>query len=244
MYTSGTAATATWANAVATEFRIFHYQYGGTLRWRVDGGAWTSVTADTSETLDVITISGLSDAAHTLEIDTTGNAGVVDFVGIYGTRSDAAGVEILKMGNSGTTAFRMQAYNSFVTAPLAELQPDMALVILGTNDYRSTVSPPSVYIAGLQGLVDAARAAVPDMGFIFVVPPQSNPDGQQVPLSDYRDALFGWADAEGHEVISWLDRWPDFATANDRGLWRDNLHPSSLGGRVGAQDTINRLMKG
>lgn len=240
-HTTGTTAQMTLSNVVATQAKIYHFRHGGTWRYRVDGGAWVSVTDNSSGTLGIISITGLSDAAHTIQIDTTGNTGTVAIAGIYTTRA-ATGAEVLRLGNGGITAERLGTIASYLTAPLADMQPDLAVVVIGTNDYQSYASLPDQYIAGLTAMVTAVRAAVADIGFAFYVPPLGS--GTVVtPLTAYRDAIFDWAVAAGHEVISGLDRWPAYGVANAHGLWADPLHPSTLGAQVIARDIYQHYMR-
>ena len=243
VYSTLTTSTMALAGIVATEIRIYTYQHGGTWRYRVDGGSWVTVIENGSGAFRVTAISALADAAHTLEIDTLGNAGTVSMAGIYSTRA-ISGVEVLKFGNGGTRGDRVLNYAQFLTAPMADMQPDVAVVILGTNDYRSVASPPAVYLAALQAIVAASRAAVPDIGFVFVIPPQTS--GVPVnPLSAYRDIVQPWADAQGHEVVSLLDRWSDYETANAHGLFADTLHVNSVGAGVLTADILtNLILKG
>lgn len=243
VYSALTTSTMTLTDVVATDIHIYSYQHGGTWRYRLDGGAWSTVTEDASGDFRVTSITGLADAAHTLEIDTVGNAGTVSMAGLYTTRA-VNGAEILKFGNGGTRGDRVLGYAQYLTAPMAHMQPDVAVVILGTNDYRSASSPPATYLEALQAIVAAGRAAVPDIGFVFVIPPQT--DGSAVtPLSAYRDIVQPWAEAEGLEVVSLLDRWSDYATANAHGLFMDTLHVNALGAGVLTADILtNLILKG
>ncbi|WP_182911452.1 SGNH/GDSL hydrolase family protein [Paracoccus sp. JM45] len=239
-YTTGTAAAMTLAGVTATEMHIYDYQYGGTWRYQVDDGAWTVVTSVNTGAFRVTSITGLTDTPHTLKIDTTGNAGTVSMAGIYTTR-DVNGVELLKMGNGGTTGFRAKSYAEYMAGPVGHMGADIGLIILGTNDYRTATSPPSEYIAGIEAIIAACRSTVPDMGFIIAVPPETN--GTTVtPLSDYRDAAKAWAADNGHEYISFYDRWDAFAIENAHGLFRDDFHLNTLGGYVLASDTLSSLI--
>ncbi|WP_162798857.1 SGNH/GDSL hydrolase family protein [Paracoccus indicus] len=243
VWTNTASATMALVGVVATEMQIYSYEHGGTWRYRVDAGPWVTVNNTSSGAFKTTLIGGLSDAAHTLEIDTTGNAGVVSMAGIYTTRN-VNGAEVLKFGNGGTIGARMINYIDYVTAPMADMQPDVVVLILGTNDYRNSLSTPQNYIAALDAMVSACRAAVPDIGFIICVPPQT--DGvARIPLSEYRDAARMWCAEEGHEYISLFDRWSDYATANGHGLFLDSLHVTQIGADVLAEDILtNFIFKG
>jgi len=241
--TTGTTATMQWSNLIATDIRILHFAHGGTWRWRIDGGAWTTVTAGTTGAAQFVHISSLSDTAHTLEIDTAGNAGIVAIGGLHATRAAEPGAEVLRWGNGGSTGNRARSYAGYLTGPAAVLQPDLAVIILGTNDFRVSGSPPSIYVEGLQAIADALRASVPDIGILVVVPPQSDA-AAVTPLPEYRDAARAWATANGADYFSALDRWPAFAMANAHGLWADNAHLTDLGASVLWADLADKLIGG
>lgn len=236
IYADTATATLSITDIAATTIKIMHLQHGGTFRYRIDGGAYTTVTANSSGTLATVTISGLSDTIHSLEIDTTGNAGVVSLAGFYLTR-DTAGVEVHKMGNGGLIGQRMLGFTSYMQAALAQTAPDVAIVILGTNDYRNASSPPSVYLSALDELANACKAAVAGIGLIFVAPPQS--DGVEVvPLSAYRDALNDWCRGQGYEFLNIYDQFGSYAQGNALGLWEDTLHLNNTGS-INLVDILN-----
>lgn len=240
VWTNGTTATMSLTGVVATEMHIYSYQHGGTWRYRVDGGGWITVTEATTGAFRTTSITGLSDAAHTLEINTTGNTGTVSMAGIYTTRA-VNGAEVLKFGNGGTTGLRVSEYAEYLTAPMADIQPDVAVIILGTNDYRTAGATPQIYTAALEDIVAACRAAVPDIGVVVCVPPQTSGTAV-IPLSQYRDAAKLWCAEHGHEYISYLDRWSDYPTANAHGLYLDALHVNDLGASVLASDLLRNLI--
>ncbi|MBK4216138.1 SGNH/GDSL hydrolase family protein [Paracoccus caeni] len=245
-WTTGTTAAIQYLDFEATDIQIVYRHHGGSFRYSIDGGAYVEVVCNNSQSRAVINISGLADGPHSLRLDVTNNTGggtvVIDY--IYTTRAPVAGVQVLKLGNGGTAGFWVKNYTQYLTTPLAEMQPDVVVVVLGTNDYRSANSPPSVYVEALQQIVDACHLAVPDIGFVFVVPSESQ--GPAVtPLADYRDALWNWAIPRGHQVISLLDRWPGFPTANAAGLWRDQSHVSDpLGATMIAKTLVELSLKG
>lgn len=233
--TTGTTETATFTNVQLTELRIFTRNHGGTWRYRVDGGAWSVVTDSNDGALKVTTIVGLSDASHTIEIDTVGNTGRVAIAGYYLTRT-AAGIEVLRAGNGGSMGSHMSLIAPNIQDIAANLQPDLVMTILGTNDYRTSGAGVATYIAGLRAMRDAYRAAVPDCGFLFVSPALSG-GAVVTPQAQYRDALYEMCLADGHEFYNMTDDWPAYAVSNAQGLWTDSLHPND----AGAAALVNRI---
>ena len=238
-HTSAAGETISWISTVATEIRIYHRRAGGAWRWRVDGGLWTTVTTpETDQALGIVAVSGLADAAHTVEIETVSGTTVIN--GLWSTR--AAGLQIVKCGNGGLAGRAWLDWMGQIGPIVGNIQPDAAVVCLGTNDYRMAESPPSVYIAALREYVAQVRAARTGCGFVFVLPPQS--DGvAAVALRDYRDALVLMCQQDGHEYIDALTSWPGYAAANTEGLWADPLHLSEAGYAALARQ-VARTIKG
>lgn len=230
LYTATSTATAT-ATFEGTEVSIFRPKTAGSLRYRVDGGAWTTLTGDGSNDLDVTTVSGLSAGAHTLEIDTTPNTGgeTVALFGIRYATTNGAGVELLKCGNSSMDGTQLAVFvNDFVAEPVAELDPHLCVIIMATNDYRRSGRTPAALVAALSAYVEQVRSVAPDCGFVFVLPADSDATAI-VPLTDYRDAIAAFASAGGHEVYNMHDDWSDWPTEDARGQWLDSLHVSAAG---------------
>ncbi len=240
LWTNAADQTLSYTGVRATEISITRHQHGGTWRYRINGGAWTVVTDDASGDHAVATITGLSGTV-TLDIDTTGNAGIVALSGCYATRDGVAGAELSKWGNSGTSGFRVAEYLPYVADAAAVMQPDVVIVILGTNDYRTTnAAAPAAFDPALRGLMTAVRSAVPDCGFILVAP--SITDAVAVtPLSDFRDAMYRIALDGLADFVSLYDAFPAYADANSLGLMADSLHLSVRGAQM-AVDLIDDTM--
>lgn len=237
-WTSATTDTLTIVTPSCTEARIYTRRHGGTWRWRVDGGSWTTVTEATGGALTITTISGLAAATHTIEIDTIGNTGVVAWCGMD-TRTSGASAEVVKLGNSGLSAIDMQSYIAGAQDILADLAPDVVICILGTNDYISADSTVAVFGAALDTLTATARAAAPGVGLVFVAPALSS-SSPVTPLSEYRDEAYARALALGAEYLGAYDLIAPYA--DDPALWTDSRHLNQLGGDVLCRLINNRLM--
>lgn len=240
VYTSSAVATFALAGVQATDYKIFYRQTAGTFRYRIDGGAWTTVTGTGSGGLGIVSITGLSDAVHTLDIDTTGNTSVVSLYGFYTTRANVAGLEINKLGNTGLRSGMIQNYKQYIPGPIAHIDLDILIVILGTNDYRNADSPVSTYIDTLKYIADAWRAAVPDIGIVFVAPPDTNGVAVE-PLASYRDALYQFCIATGYEFYNAHDMQGTWAQMNALGHFGDDLHLSNPGVNTLAISFINKF---
>ncbi|WP_417548723.1 GDSL-type esterase/lipase family protein [Marinobacter segnicrescens] len=227
--TTGTTETATLSNVLMTDLRIYTRNYGGSWRYTVDGGTPVVVNDINDGALKVTTIGGLGAGNHTVEIDTIGNSGRVAIAGFYLTL-DQPGVEVLQMGNGGTWGNHWSLIAPNIEPIAADLMPDALIFILGTNDYRY-VSGTAGYIAGITAMRDAYRAAVPDMGFVFISPALSN-GAVVTPQADLRDALYEFCISEGHEFYNMTDDWPSWSVSNAQSLWSDNLHLNDAGAQA------------
>ncbi|WP_109514756.1 GDSL-type esterase/lipase family protein [Pseudomonas ovata] len=243
MYVSAATATATLTvgNVRATNIDIYYRRHGGTFRWRIDGGIWNVVAADASGSLGKVSVSGLADAVHSLEIDTTGNTGTVVLNGFRAFTPAAVGVELLKAGNAGLDGEQLARFSANISPIAVDFAPDVVVVILGSNDYRRSSSTVEKYIESLTALVSQYRAASPDCAFVFIAPADSN--GVAVrPLIDYRDALYGFCIANGHEFYNMHDEWGPFAKMNALGMWVDTLHLNDSGAYALASRLLSKIL--
>lgn len=222
LYTSGNSQTFTASGVTATTVNIYTGAFGGTWRYRVDGGSWTTVSDGTGGGLvsTPVTLNG----TKTIEISTVGNTGVVAF---YGMRAvSARRTSIFKCGNGGLTGTRLSNYinQPQVVPMLATFNSHLVVLNLGTNDYRIPGATVSAYIQAIDDLRVAVRTAVPVCGIIVVVPPQS--DGTVVtPLSQYRDAAYEYCVTHDCEFLNALDAFGGYNSA----MWNDSLHLNQSG---------------
>jgi lysophospholipase L1-like esterase len=228
VWASTATATMTLGGVKYTEVTIYYRNTLGTFRYRVDGGAWTTVAGTGDNALGRVVLTGLSDTVHTLNIDTAGNAGIVSLYGFYTARSAGGGLEINKCGNAGMQSYGMQNYLGYVQGPVTDWDLDAAVIFLGTNDYRNALAPISLYIATLETLAANLRAATPDIGIIFVAPADTN--GVAVtPLASYRDALYQMCLKNGYEFYNMNGTFGPWARASALGQFVDDLHLNAFG---------------
>lgn len=243
--TTGTTATLSLTGWNDTDAKIYYSQQGtGSFRWRIDGGSYTTVTATGGGGLGIVTLSGLGTGTHTLDIDTTVNGGgTVALFGFNTYNSAGTGVLIHKCGNAGAVGANLALFASTYITPMAtDLAPNAVIGIASTNDYRFGGNPPSTLIAAYGSLVTSYRAANANCGFIFGAPARSN--GTVVtPQSDYRDAIYQFAIANGHEFYNDQDLFGPYAAENTAGMWVDALHKNDVGGLRTAHGVNNSLLR-
>lgn len=236
VYTDAIDATAQ-ITTTCESFKIYYRDTTGSFRWRVDGGAWTTVSGNGSGDIAVVTIDGLPHASHIFRLETVGNTGTVAILG-YLASSSANGAVLHKCGSGGSTGVSMQKHLNNLTPFVADLSPDLAVIILGTNDYRTAGATVEQFRAAVNGVIDRLRSVIPDVGIVLWAPAQSN--GSEVtPLTSYVSAMSDIALNKNVEFFSNYASFGDFAQANALGMWLDALHQSPSG----ARSSVNSLFK-
>ncbi|MEZ3620168.1 SGNH/GDSL hydrolase family protein [Klebsiella pneumoniae] len=230
IYATGTAATLSISNLFDTSVQIFYYDGTGTFRYSVNGGVPVVVTGAGTNKIVSVTVSGLtSSSATTLSLDLVGNGGTVVIYGFY-ANGTGNGVEISKMGNGGITAPQYTKTLPYLSQTGTVVAPDVLVMIIGTNDYRTSVSLDD-FRDGLTQWLAAWKAIVPDSGIIMIAPAQCNATGSN-PLSSFRNVMREVAVDNGVEFYSLYDFMnTTYAKSNAEGMWVDGLHLSNAGAR-------------
>jgi len=229
IYTTATDQTATWT-FTGTEFRLnYGNKVAGAFRVRVDGGAWTTITSDATGTNGVYTRTGLSAGAHTVELDTSVNTGTAAIYGLYFTNTVGVGVEILKCGNGSLHAGHLATYvGTFVAPMIANIAPDVIVMSLVTNDYVTNNSSPALMVSTYRTYVSVVRALLPNVGFVFMIAPDTSLTPVSGTIADYANAVEAFCRQDGHEFYSMYDEFGTWAVENARGMFSgDPRHMNS-----------------
>ena len=224
---TGTSATFSISDLPFDSLTIYYRDGDGAFRYRVDGGSWVTVTGGSTGNRDAVVISA-SSGDHDVDIDLTGNTGVVRIYGMYADTASADAV-MVKAGNSSLDAMQASLFADEIEDYAADINPHLVIVCLGTNDYRRGI-PLETYIQGLYDIADAYRAGSPNCGLIFMAPADSDATAV-IPLTEYRDAAYRFCIENGYEFYNLHDEFSDYATMNAIGLWADPLHLNNAGGR-------------
>ena len=224
---------------------VIHFQKmlnGGDFRWRLDGGSWTTVTTANASTIYATsTISGLSTASHTLDVQilNAGSAGVTLF-GIDLQRT-GNGARLLRLGNGGSTAAQYIASNATLwQAGLTAFAPSAVALLLGTNDMSGNVAPSS-FGGSIDTLCTRIQAAVPLADVILLSPADNGLTGKTYTVSQYRDELRNAAVRNSALFIDTYRSIGSYTNGNSRGLCLNTSHLNANGGRVVADMMIRRL---
>jgi len=227
VYATGTSATLSWNGLLGRKITLYYWDGDGTFRYRVDSGSWTTVTCGSTSAHAKLSISGLANTTHLLEIDLTGNAGTVEFHGLLTEdTSITSGVLFLKFGTSGMKGREASTIPSASkTWWNTELATDLHIVTFGLNDFNQQQD----VVFYQQGLIDLFAMAA--NGKVLILEPQcgASPSIVQgpavIPQSSYRDGGLATALAQGWEWLNLYDDWDTYSAENTGGAWSDTLHP-------------------
>ena len=205
---------------------------GGTVRWKVGAGAWTSISTAGVAGMVCQPIdfgSEITATTITLEVEVAGTDGVV----LHGIdlRRDVAGVRIHKMGHSGGQASGFVGVAEQITlAELSSLSPDLLMFVFTTNEQYSGVSPTAM-AANIETIIRRAKKALPYVDILIVSPFDNMTESHAYNWREYEKALQDLArkhSAAFFPTQSVVGAWGD---GNKRGLIQDAIpHPTSAGG--------------
>ncbi|MCW3174451.1 SGNH/GDSL hydrolase family protein [Acinetobacter baumannii] len=240
--TSSTAGDTLNVNNLnrGNQLTVFFGKTDGVFKYSVNGGPETTVTASStgaSVQSATIPISPLNNVVFTIV------SGTVTFFGLHLRKSTGSGVEVTKIGNAGSTAKDYLKIAPTAQANFSDyLKPDVVVIILGTNDYRTVGNSVQTYKDGISALIDGYRTNNANCGVILVAPARSN--GAAVfPLSDLRDAVYDLAKSKQCEFYNMYDDWDTYSVENLNGQWADNLHTSHYGAYRFAQKIFKGLLE-
>jgi lysophospholipase L1-like esterase len=229
-------------------FKIHYYQQsgGGSFRYQVDGGAFTTVNTDNvSASVQTTTITGLSNADHTLKVEVTvaGSAGVT-LLGV-GLLKTGNGVRVARAGNAGSTVTDWITIGATPwEAALAALAPNLVTILLGTNDKTGNLTM-NTYATGLGTLIDRIRAAMPRAD-ILVLTPVDTGDTATYVMSDYVVEARRVAQTKNVALLNLYEFFDTFANNNARALMDatdvSGRHLSADGGKTAADVLLRELL--
>ncbi len=222
---AGTEVSVRWVGNASGAFTV-----------SIDGGTAVAVTPSGLSENQIYTVSGLTDATHTVKITaTTATAAQPSSVRVH--RPAVTGLQISNGGLGGSktadwlTSVYGQAMPEFQT-----VAADHTLVMIGAGDAFATTSggststvPVATYAANLAAMVDALRAA--GSGVTLIAQTQCNPLFlTPAQWEVFVSAMYDVADAKGCGLIDIHHRWRDYTTGNNAALYNaDTVHPSAAG---------------
>ncbi|RZG81984.1 SGNH/GDSL hydrolase family protein [Acinetobacter pittii] len=221
--TSTTAgSTITLANLTkGDQLTVFFGNTGGGFSYTING-VETNVTANTAKKVQ-ISLNGATSAVLKVL------SGTICFFGMHLRKTTGSGVEFNKVGNGNSTG---QDYLKISPAGQAEvssfLNPDVLIIILGTNDYRRGHSVAN-FQAGIMAMIDGFKSASPNCAVILIAPAQTSVASPPIPLVNFVEAVWELIYYRQTEVYNMFDDWGLYDLENSNGQWADTLHVSKAG---------------
>lgn len=199
---------------------------------RVDGVqvyAGVAITDPVADAWKKVTVTGLTDATHTVEIENTVTGGKSVYGAHLVTRRKN-GVVVNRIASSGATSTDAVPSARAITVSVMKNATDLLIIGFSTNDQIQQV-PIATYKANLQSLIDAATCPV----LLVSGPPVAAPAGALKP-ADYNNAMLDLVAANSAKVAyaPLGDAMGKYADARDRGMFATNstVHPSWFGADV------------
>ncbi|HRM29962.1 MAG TPA: GDSL-type esterase/lipase family protein [Acinetobacter johnsonii] len=220
-------------------FTVFFNKSSGQFSYSVSGGAATTITPDPNgadvQSIEIPVVSGNNVRLTVL------SASLILY-GCHLRASTGSGVEYNKMGKGGSRGVDYLRVSPTAQANFNNfLLPDVVLIILGTNDYRTGASVES-FKEGISAMIDGYRTNNPDCGIILLAPADSNAP-ELISQKKYRDAIYVLAKSKRAEFYNMYDDWNAFEKENQNGMWNDTLHVSPSGAYRIASKLFNQFLK-
>ena len=220
---------------------------GGSFRWRIDGGAWTTVaTANAGNLFATEAITGLSNASHTLDVEVvTASVAGVTLMG-FDTRIGTDGVRLHKLGNGGADGGDYTDVDATIwQAGLTALAPNLVVLVLGTND-DSGDRVPSTFDANITTLITRIRAAMPLCSIVLVTPGRNGLAAGTYSTDYYVQVLRSRAVADGlacYDLYLAVGNYDEYGDADAMPLWANDSHYNLNGGQAAADGLFERLLR-
>ena len=207
--------------------RIDLYVFGNTaaFNYQVDAGTATTYTPSGVSQVEVISITGLSSAVHTLKVTTTSTATVY----VLGARGCSAySSEISKVGFWGAfspAGLPRTWWNSHEL--LATIKPDAVVLQYGTNEALKGGYTTEQYKWLMLSAIQALRKRIPGVSLYLMSSFQ--PNVTDTVWTTWRNAQYDIADIAGIRLGDCVAKVGNRTTATAAGLYSDATHPNAAG---------------
>jgi lysophospholipase L1-like esterase len=232
--------------SITTDFTIHYIKQvnGGSFRHKIDAGGWTTVNTANASTIHATeAITGLSNASHTLTIEITvaGVAGVT-MLGVDARITGTNAVRLHRIGNGGATIAQYVSADATIwQAALTAIAPNLAIVLLGTNDDSANIVP-ATFATNLTTLVTRIRTAMPLCDVLLLTPTANGLTPGTYGMSDYVAQIRSVAVANDCMCLDMYMSIDDYTDGDARGLFADTAHLNAYGGQIVANRLVRELV--
>lgn len=210
----------------------------GTLRYRWDSGAWTTLDVGAGTGLTISALIGFPATAWTLDLEVL--TGTVILCGID-VKKSTNGVRVHKLGLSSTSTTDWLTPNAAQwELGITALAPDLVIILHGTND---RLTPTATYAANLTALIARVRAARPAAD-IFIVMPCSSSGGTLVAhaAAAYTAAVTAKAGFLDLQYV-FGNAYSEYGLTGTLRVWfSDGSHPDGVYGSRAIADAVIRFL--
>lgn len=214
---------------------------GGTFRWQLNGGAWTTVDTNGVDSLQSVTITIPFTYPHTIRIEVMSGSTAGVWIGAMDFTSPT-GVVVHKWARSGSQAvefanqINLQYYQQWVSA----LNPHLMTFLWSTNEQANNCTP-GLMIESILAIITRVKDTHPLCDFLIMCPAQTALElgGYQYAIRQYRDALRDLAIQERVAFIDLVEVFGEYSkykySADGSTLnfyLTDNIHPDQNTGAL------------
>lgn len=228
---SGTSASSLVFHVVATSVKLT-YLLGSlaTFTYQVDAGTPVSVNvAGTRTPATTLSITGLGGTAHTITIKWE-TGGTINFDGLYVYNGDETrGIRVWEGGHYGykTGDFTNVTYASDWMAHITNIQPQLVVIALGTNDAITDTS--ATFKSNMQTLVANVRSVITNPPSIVLVGQPQRKDTLIEPWANYLTALTQIASSDAAIDVLDLTKIMPQVSGAPANWYVDSVHPTNKG---------------
>ena len=243
--TAGSKATVNYTGSGNASAVVLFYTAGsGVLRYRWNGGAWTTLDISTGSGTQTASLASVPTGTWTLEIENVSGTTVVHGIDVQKTSS---GVRIHKLGSTGSSSANWTGVNATQWQnALSALAPNLVTILLGTNDQGASMTP-ATYATNLQTLITRIKTALPYVDIAILMPCENQRTNNTYAMSLYAYEAYKLASINKCAFLDlqyvFGDNEADYAYGTGRPWFAaDLIHPDpTTGGRV-ITDAVYRLL--
>lgn len=213
--------------------RVWYASGGGgnaVLGINFNGGTQTQVSIGLqSGNINSTTISGTL-GLNTCNVTFVSGSSGVFVLGFEAWNSAQSSIQIINMGCSGSTSGNwnnsISGFGPIATLPL--LAPDLTVINLGINDWRTGVSL-ATFTANIQALITAAKLSG---DVVLVTPIPTDPVSSGISLATqqtFQNAIIQLGQLNNVPVFDGFGRWISYANSQPLGIYFDTIHANTTG---------------
>ncbi|RFZ81385.1 hypothetical protein DYU05_19065 [Mucilaginibacter terrenus] len=216
----------------------------GSFRYRVNGGDWTTVSAEAANSTIANVIVNTSAAGSVINLDIESLKAGQRFCGVVGRKS--GNLTVHKAGMSGGIAVFFGQNDQWRDA-VKVLNPKGVIISFGTNEMELGIEPENLRV-NVQYIINRVREAHPNCDILLMCPPETKYEKLEpkaYKIADYGAVLYQLALENNTAFVNLAAVFPHFSQASiDQGYMNaDGKHPGEKGGELIAKTLYDAFNK-